>query len=74
MKNMSLLYGIAIIAVIGIIVCSVSSSIVPALMDIPQQSAYTVKSKQASKKTSCTACDEKEKQGYLVLSSFGCLG
>ena len=56
MKNMSILYGIAIIAVIGIVVCSVSSSIVPAPMDTPQQSAYTVKSKQALKKTSCASC------------------
>lgn len=61
MKNMSILYGIAIIAVIGIVVCSVSSSIVPALMDTPQQSAYTtVTSTQAI--TSCASCDEKDKR------------
>ena len=62
MKNMSILYGIAIIAVIGIVVCSVSSSIVPVLMDSPQQSAYKVKSQQAFKKTSCASCDEKDKR------------
>ena len=62
MKNMYLLYGIAIIAVVGIFVCSISSSIVPTLMDTPQQSAYTSKSKQALKKKACACCDEKQKR------------
>lgn len=62
MKNMSILYGIAIIAVIGIVVCSVSSSIVPALMDTPQKSAYRVKFKQALNKKPCACCDKKQKR------------
>ena len=62
MKNTSFLYGIVVIAVVGIFVCSISSSIVPTLMDTPQQSAYTSKSKQALKKKACACCDEKEKQ------------
>ena len=50
MKNMYLLYGIAIIAVVGIFVCSVRYTSGTSPMDTPQQSAYTVKSKQALKK------------------------
>ncbi len=61
MKNTSILYGIAVFAVVGILVCSVSSSIVPALMDTPQQSTYTAKSKQALKEKPCACCDEKAK-------------
>jgi hypothetical protein len=62
MKNMHILYGIVVIAVVGIFVCSISSSIVPTLMDTPQQSAYTSKSKQALKKKACACCDEKQKR------------
>jgi hypothetical protein len=67
MKNMYLLYGIAIIAVVGIFVCSVRFTSGTSPMDTPQQSAYTAKSKQALKKKSCACCDEKQKRmGRMV--------
>jgi hypothetical protein len=62
MKNMYLLYGIAIIAVVGIFVCSVRFTSGTSSMDTPQQSAYTSKSKQALKKKSYACCDEKQKR------------
>ncbi|MDE0484023.1 MAG: hypothetical protein OXI67_15705 [Candidatus Poribacteria bacterium] len=61
MKNISTLYSIAIIAVVGIFVCFISYTSGTAPTDTPQQSTYTVKSKQALKKKSCACCDEKQK-------------
>ena len=61
MKNMYLLYGITILAVVGIFVCSVRFTSGTSPMDTPQQSAYTAKSKKALKKKSCACCDEKGK-------------
>ncbi len=62
MKNMHILYGIAILAVVGILVCGVSSTIDTAPMDTPQQLVNTTKQKQALKKKSCACCDEKGKR------------
>ncbi len=62
MKNMSILYGIAILAVVGILVYCVSYTSGTVQVDTPQQSAYTAKSKQALKKKSCACCDEKQKR------------
>ena len=46
MKNMSILYSIAIIAVVGILVCSVSYTSGTAPMDTPQRLANTDNPKQ----------------------------
>ena len=62
MKNMSILYSIAIIAVVGILVCCVSYTSGTAPMDTPQQTVYTAKFKQALKRKSCACCDEKQKR------------
>ena len=62
MKNMSILYGIAIIAVVGILVCCVSYTSGTASTDTPQQLANTARSKQALQKKSCACCDEKQKR------------
>ena len=61
MKNMYILSSIAIIAVVGILVCSVSYTSGTALMDTSVQ-ASTSTSKQALKKKSCPCCDEKQKR------------
>ena len=57
MKNMHILYGITILAVIGILTCFIGYA-----TDTPQQSAYTTKSNQALKKKPCPCCDEKQKR------------
>ena len=62
MKNMYILSSIAIIAVVGILVCCVSYTSGTAETDTPQQLANTAKSKQALKKKSCACCDEKQKR------------
>ena len=49
MKNMSVLYSIAIIAFVGIIVCCVSYTSDTVSTDSPQQSTHTAKPKQAVK-------------------------
>lgn len=61
MKNMSILYGIAILAVVGILVCCVSYTGGTASTDTSQQSVNTEKQKQALKRKSCACCDEKQK-------------
>ena len=62
MKNMYTLYSIAIIAVVGILVCCVIYTSGTASMDTPQHSTYTPKSKQALKKKTCACCDEEQKR------------
>ena len=59
---MSILCGIAILAIVGILVYCVSYTSGTVQVDTPQQSAYTAKSKQALKKKSCACCDEKQKR------------
>ena len=62
MKNMYILYSIAIFAIVGILVCCVSYTSGTASTDTPQQPVYTAKSKQALKKKPCACCDEKQKR------------
>ncbi len=62
MRSTSILYGIVVIVVVGMLLYSFSPSLVPALMNTPQKSAYTVKSKQALKKKPCACCDKKQKR------------
>jgi hypothetical protein len=58
MKNTYILYGIALLAIVGILVCFVGYAI-----DTPQQPASNmVPPTQAVKKKSCACCDEKQKR------------
>ena len=61
MKNMYILSSIAILAVVGILVCCVSYTRGTAAIDTSGQTS-TVTSKQALKKKSCPCCDEKQKR------------
>ncbi len=61
MKNMYILYSIAIFAIVGILVCSVSYTSGTAPMDTHQNQVYTAKSKQTLKKEACACCEEKQK-------------
>lgn len=70
MKNVYVLYGIAIIATVGILVCCVRYTNGKAPMDTPQQSAYTAKSKQALKKRSCACCDDKQKRMQKMMREW----
>ncbi|MCE2401702.1 hypothetical protein J4G08_12565 [Candidatus Poribacteria bacterium] len=71
MKNINILYGIAILAVIGILVYCVSYTNGTARVDTPQQSAaYTAKSKQALKKKSCACCDKKKTRMHKMMRQW----
>lgn len=69
MKNMYILAGITILAVVGILVCSVSYTRGTALMDTSLQAA-PVTSKQALKKKSCPCCDEKQKRTRKMMRDW----
>ncbi len=62
MKNMYILYSIAIFAIVGVLVCCVSYTSGTASTDTPQQLVNTAKPKQALKKKSCACCDDKQKR------------
>lgn len=66
MKNIYILYSIAIIAVVGILVYCVSYTGGTVQVDTPQQSGYTAKSKQALKKKSCACCDDKKRMEKMM--------
>ena len=69
MKNMYILSGIAIIAVVGILVCCVTYTRGTALMDTSGH-ASTATSKQALKKKSCPCCDEKQKRTRKMMRQW----
>lgn len=70
MKNMYILSSITIFAFVGILVCSVSYTSDTPPMDTSQQSANTVKPKQALKKKSCPCCDEKQKRTRKMMREW----
>ena len=70
MKNMSILYGIAIIAVVGILVYCVSYTSGTASTDTPQQLVNTAKQKQALKKKSCACCDKKKTRMHKMMRQW----
>ncbi len=61
MKNMYILYSIAIFAIVGVLVCCVSYTSGTASTDTPQRLANTDKPKTLKKKP-CACCDEKQER------------
>jgi hypothetical protein len=66
MKKMHILYGIVILAVVGILVYCASYTSGTVQVDTPQQSTYTAKSKQPLKKKSCACCDDKKRMREMM--------
>ena len=67
---MYILYGIAIISVVGILCLCISYTDGTVPIDTPQQKTYSANPKRTLKKKSCVCCDDKQKRMHEMMREW----